>query len=221
MDWLSRGRLFPAVGVGVELPREFEASGVPFRERGRRTDEAIQVIGDAGAGRGDLPGRVLQARPHHVFPKPSGSPPPIWIGGKSEAAMKRTGRLGDGWMPSFITPEEIPGRRRAGAGVGAEAGRDVPRDHFGTLINFYLDPDPAAARAMADPFIQRGRVDEATIRAVHRVRAGRVRAASTRGVRRGGASKFILRPLCPSERMLDQLAQLAEEVVPEYHRRTP
>ena len=44
IDWLSRGRLFPAVGVGVELPREFEASGVPFRERGRRTDEAIRVI---------------------------------------------------------------------------------------------------------------------------------------------------------------------------------
>src|SRR3989337_4092009 len=44
IDWLSRGRLFPAVGVGVELPRGFEDSGVPFKERGRRTDEAIHVI---------------------------------------------------------------------------------------------------------------------------------------------------------------------------------
>src|SRR5713226_5051793 len=44
VDWLSQGRLFPAVGVGVELPREFEASGVPFAERGRRTDEAIHVL---------------------------------------------------------------------------------------------------------------------------------------------------------------------------------
>ena len=44
VDWLSQGRLFPAVGVGVELPREFEASGVAFAQRGRRTDEAIRVI---------------------------------------------------------------------------------------------------------------------------------------------------------------------------------
>src|SRR5215467_5969595 len=43
-DWLSRGRFFPAVGVGVELPREFDASVVRFKERVRRTDEAIDVI---------------------------------------------------------------------------------------------------------------------------------------------------------------------------------
>src|SRR5262245_58725884 len=44
IDWLSEGRMLPAVGVGVELPREFEASGVAFRERGRRTDEMIRVL---------------------------------------------------------------------------------------------------------------------------------------------------------------------------------
>ena len=63
---------------------------------------------------------------------------PIWIGGKSEAAIKRTARVGDGWMPSFITPEEL----RVGVDrvqeLAAAAGREVPEDHFGTLINFAI-----------------------------------------------------------------------------------
>ena len=108
IDWLSQGRLFPAVGVGVELPREFEASGVTFSERGRRTDEAIRVIRmlwtqDEVTFQGDF----YKLDRISVFPKPWQTPPPIWIGGKSEAAMRRTARLGDGWMPSFITPDEM------------------------------------------------------------------------------------------------------------------
>jgi alkanesulfonate monooxygenase SsuD/methylene tetrahydromethanopterin reductase-like flavin-dependent oxidoreductase (luciferase family) len=48
LDYLSAGRVLPAVGIGVEQEREFLAAGVPFRERGRRTDEAIRISGNAG-----------------------------------------------------------------------------------------------------------------------------------------------------------------------------
>ena len=48
IDWLSKGRLFPAVGVGVELPREFDASGVPFKERGRRKMKRSRSSGCSG-----------------------------------------------------------------------------------------------------------------------------------------------------------------------------
>ena len=87
VDWLSQGRLFPAVGVGVELPREFDASGVPFAERGRRTDEAIRVMRllwtqDEVTFQGDF----YKLDRVSIFPKPWQTPPPIWIGGKSEAA---------------------------------------------------------------------------------------------------------------------------------------
>ena len=76
IDWLSRGRLFPAVGVGVELPREFDASGVPFKERGRSTDEAIQVMRLLWTqDEVSLSGRVLQARPRHDLPQAVADPP--------------------------------------------------------------------------------------------------------------------------------------------------
>ena len=220
IDWLSRGRLFPAVGVGVELPREFEASGVPFRERGRRTDEAIRVIRLLWSeSEVTFAGEFYRLDRVTIFPKPWQSPPPIWIGGKSEAAVRRAARLGDGWMPSFITPEEFQaGVERVSELARAER-REVPEDHFGTLINFCLANTPEAALAMAEPYVPRGRVDEATFKRCTAFGDASVLAAKIEEYVKGGGSKFILRPLCPPAVMLEQLAHVAEEIVPEYHRR--
>jgi probable F420-dependent oxidoreductase len=99
LDALSGGRFVFGVGVGW-LEREFAAVDVPFRQRGRRTDEAIAVFKAlcAGDSVAFLPEPVQ--RPH----------PPLWIGGRSEAAMRRAARSGDAWHPSHLTTEEL--RRR-------------------------------------------------------------------------------------------------------------
>jgi len=220
IDWLSRGRLFPAVGVGVELPREFDASGVPFKERGRRTDEAIRIMrllwteDDVS-----YQGEFFKLDRVTVFPKPWQTPPPIWIAGKSEAAQKRTARLGDGWIPSFITPEEFRVCVHKVQELAAAEKREVPEDHFGTLINYTVAAGEAEAFAMAQPYVPRGRVDEATMRACTAFGPVEVLASRIEEYAKGGGSKFILRPLCPPERMLEQLALAAEQVIPEYHRR--
>jgi probable F420-dependent oxidoreductase len=220
VDWLSRGRLFPAVGVGVELPREFEASGVPFRERGRRTDEAIRVIRMLWTqDEVTFQGEFYKLDRISVLPKPWQSPPPIWIGGKSEAAQKRTARLGDGWMPSFITPDEFRAGVERVQELAAAEGREVPADHFGTLVNFALAESPEQGQALAAPFIPRGRVDDATLRQCTAFGPAEVVAGKIEEYVKGGGSKFILRPMCPAEMMLDQLARLAAEVIPAYHSR--
>lgn len=221
VDWLSQGRLFPAVGVGVELPREFDASGVPFAERGRRTDEAIRVMRllwtqDEVTFQGDF----YRLDRVSIFPKPWQTPPPIWIGGKSEAAMRRTARLGDGWIPSFITPDEMRAGVQKVHDLAAAAGRQVPEDHFGTLINYAIADSEATALALAQPYVPRGRVDEATMRQCTAFGpAGRLIEKVEEYVK-AGASKFILRPLCPPDRMLEQLALVGEQVCPEFHRRS-
>ncbi len=220
VDWLSRGRLFPAVGVGVELPREFEASGVPFKERGRRTDEAIHVIRLLWTrDEVSFEGEFYKLDRVRVFPKPWQTPPPIWIGGKSEAALRRTARLGDGWIPSFVTPSEFSAGVERVKELAAAAGRRVPEDHFGTLINYAVAPSRDAASALAEPYVQRGRVDEDTLRASTAFGPPEMLIAKIEEYIRGGGSKFILRPLCPPDRMLEQLAIVAERVVPEYHSR--
>jgi probable F420-dependent oxidoreductase len=221
VDWLSQGRLFPAVGVGVELPREFDASGVPFAERGRRTDEAIRVMRllwtqDEVTFQGDF----YKLDRVSIFPKPWQTPPPIWIGGKSEAAMRRTARLGDGWIPSFITPDEMRAGVQKVHDLAAAAGRQVPEDHFGTLINYAIADSEATALALAQPYVPRGRVGEATMRQCTAFGpAGRLIEKVEEYVK-AGASKFILRPLCPPDRMLEQLALVGEQVCPEFHRRS-
>jgi probable F420-dependent oxidoreductase len=221
VDWLSQGRLFPAVGVGVELPREFDASGVPFAERGRRTDEAIRVMRllwtqDEVTFQGDF----YKLDRVSIFPKPWQTPPPIWIGGKSEAAMRRTARLGDGWIPSFITPDEMRAGVQKVHDLAAAAGRQIPEDHFGTLINYAIADSEATALALAQPYVPRGRVDEATMRQCTAFGpAGRLIEKVEEYVK-AGASKFILRPLCPPDRMLEQLALVGEQVCPEFHRRS-
>jgi probable F420-dependent oxidoreductase len=220
VDWLSRGRFFPAVGVGVELPREFDASGVPFNQRGRRTDEAIHVIRLLWTETEvTYQGEFYKLDRVSIFPKPWQTPPPIWIGGKSDAAIRRTARVGDGWIPSLITPEEF----RAGAErvkeLAQAAGREVPEDHFGTLINVAIADSAADALAMAEPYIQRGRVDDATMRQCTAFGPADAVVAKMEEYVKGGASKFILRPLCPPDRMLAQLSAVAERVAPEFHAR--
>jgi probable F420-dependent oxidoreductase len=99
LDRLSDGRLVLGVGIGW-LEGEFVALGVPYRERGRRTDEAIAVLKESC---GPNSARFL--------PKPVQRPhPPLWIGGRSDAAMRRAARAGDAWHPSHLTLDEL--RRR-------------------------------------------------------------------------------------------------------------
>jgi probable F420-dependent oxidoreductase len=225
IDYLSGGRMLPAVGIGAvgiggESEREFNAAGVPFKERGRRTDEAIRIMRLLWEeDEVSFAGEFWKLERVTVRPKPVQQPFPLWIGGNSEAAMRRAGRLGDGWIPSLITSPQL----RIGVGktqaFAREAGREVPADHFGVLVNFGLDEDGRSARAAAEPYIPKGRVDDATLAACTAFGPPEVVRARLEEYVAAGASKFVLRPMCPPDRMLEQLARLAEDVIPAFHSR--
>ncbi|MBI4636981.1 MAG: LLM class flavin-dependent oxidoreductase [Candidatus Rokubacteria bacterium] len=107
LDVLSGGRLIFGVGVGGENPKEFEVCGVPHRERGARVSEAIDVVRTLWR---DTPatfkGRFSHFEGVSIDPKPIQRPgPPIWIGGRSDAALRRAGRQGDGWVSYVVQPE--------------------------------------------------------------------------------------------------------------------
>ena len=220
IDYLSSGRMLPAVGVGAEQDREFRAAGLAAKERGRRTDETIRILRKCWSeDEVTFDGEFFQLDRITVLPRPKQQPFPLWIGGNTDVAMRRAGQLGDGWIPSFITPDAFA------AGVGktqafaAAAQREVPADHFGVLIYFGFAADRATARATAMPFIPRNRVDDATLEQCAAFGPPDVLRERLEAYVRGGASKFILRPMVPADRMLDQLAQLADEVVPSLHAR--
>ena len=99
LDVLSGGRLILGVGVGW-MREEFQAAGVPMRQRGARTDEAIRLLRELWEKpRPSFKGRFTRFPEIHFEPKPSQRRIPIWIGGHSGAALRRAARLGDGWLP--------------------------------------------------------------------------------------------------------------------------
>ena len=107
LDALSGGRLIFGVGVGGENPKEFELAGSPHTERGARVTEAIDVVRTLWR---DTPasfdGRFTKFTGVSIDPKPvQKGGPPIWIGGRSDAALVRAGRQGDGWISYVVQPE--------------------------------------------------------------------------------------------------------------------
>ncbi len=124
LDVASNGRYHMGVGVGGEMPREFEACGVPLHERGVRTNEALQVIRRLfSEPKVTFEGRFNTLHEVSIEPAPRQRPLPIWVSGRKEAAMKRAARFGDGWMPYMYTPDMLADSLTQIRSFGADAGR--------------------------------------------------------------------------------------------------
>ena len=108
LDLLSGGRVRLSIGVG-HAEREFEVLRVPFRERGRLTDEYLEAMVELWTSKEPaFHGRFIEFERVAFDPKPVQDPhPPIWVGGNSRAAMRRAARH-DGWFPWLITADELP-----------------------------------------------------------------------------------------------------------------
>jgi probable F420-dependent oxidoreductase len=125
LDALSGGRLLVAVGVGW-LREEFAALGVPFDDRGRRTDEYLEVCKRLWTGdQATFEGRTYRLPAVRTGPRPAQRPhPPLWIAGNSSAAMRRAVRLGDGWHAIDLAPDELEAAMRTLRTEAEAAGRD-------------------------------------------------------------------------------------------------
>jgi alkanesulfonate monooxygenase SsuD/methylene tetrahydromethanopterin reductase-like flavin-dependent oxidoreductase (luciferase family) len=123
---VAPGRFTFGVGVGGDDPAELELCGINPRHRGARTTEALDCVRRLMTGEQvDFRGRFFEL---HGAIRPAPAPPiPILVGGRSDAALVRAGRLGDGWLALWVSPRrftEAIGRVEAAA---AEAGRDRVR----------------------------------------------------------------------------------------------
>ena len=106
LDHLSEGRLIFGVGVGGEFPKEFEACGVPLAERGARLTAAIPLLRQLWSGEPvTYEGRHFGGFREVSMQPPARQPggPPIWVGGRADAALARAGRLADGWISYVVT----------------------------------------------------------------------------------------------------------------------
>ena len=144
LDQFSGGRVILGVGVG-NVPEEFEAMNVPWQRRGSTTDEAIRVIKALWTEEtANFEGRYWNFSGVRTSPKPVQQPHvPLWVGGGSDAAIERAARLGDGWHPSAITPEDFATAREGALRVLGEHDRDVASFAFCVRVNLGISDTPA------------------------------------------------------------------------------
>jgi probable F420-dependent oxidoreductase len=157
---LSGGRLLPAFGLGIDLGREAEAMGVPRGERAARTEEAIEIVRALWPGEPvTYAGRFTTITDVTLAPRPAQDSLDVWLGGSSPAALRRTGRLADGWLGSFVSPDEL----RDCVGAIVEAAAEVPTELAALLrrrpelpVEDHLALGAEALRVLLDRFVEAG-----------------------------------------------------------------
>jgi alkanesulfonate monooxygenase SsuD/methylene tetrahydromethanopterin reductase-like flavin-dependent oxidoreductase (luciferase family) len=215
LDHVTEGRLIFGVGVGGEFPREYEVCGVPRDERGARLSEGIVLLRKFWSGE-----PVSHAGPFNDIPmqppaRQHGGPP-IWCGGRSDGALRRAGRLADGWLSYVVTPEMYRAALDKIDVAAREAGRSPARFGTGHLLFARIDDSyEKALDAATETLSVRYAMDfrRAAQRYCALGRPERV-AERIREFHAAGVRHVMLDLLGPYEQRHDQITRFASEAMP-------
>jgi probable F420-dependent oxidoreductase len=214
VDMLSGGRLLPAFGVGSDRSPEWTAMHLDPKSRGARTDEALEIIRRLWTeDKVDFAGKHYQLTGATISPKPVQPDLPIWIGGSSPAAIRRTARFGTGWQGGGETPEVTGQVIAAIKAALKETGRTIDEDHYGAGFPFWFGEadDPGVAKTLA-AYRALGMADPLSYFAIGNIEAivDRIAAYIDAGI-----SKFILRPMGRDDaEIIAQTERLIRDVLP-------
>jgi probable F420-dependent oxidoreductase len=187
-------RVLPVFGLRSAIPAEREVFVVPDGERAAVFDESLRVLRSAlasdSAGDTTFKGRYFTVTAPAVAPRPVPALD-IWVGGSAPAAFRRIGALADGWLGSFLTPDEARAGREAIERAAAQAGRHIEPDHFGISLALVegadgeLPAELAAGVRRRRPDLDPGELIAAGWDQLHRQLDGYLEA---------GLTKFVIRP---------------------------
>ena len=215
LDRLSGGRLLLSFVPGQDSPAEREALATVGEDRGARVDEVIGLCRRWWAG---------ESVEHHsarfaisgiaIDPTPCQEPLEIWLGGIGPKALRRVGRIADGWLTARATPEQAEAGRLVIEEAAAAAGRVMDPEHFGISIPYSRQPlDESAVAAVLRRPGAAPRAGDPAVRDILPVGAGELVDLLERH-RAAGLSKFVLRPVRLEQGWDAELAWLADTVLP-------
>ena len=215
---LGAGRFIFGVGVGGEFPPEYEACGVPIKQRGGRSNEAIEIIRRLWTEpRVAHRGKYFSFGEISMLPKPlTPGGPPIWIGGRAEAALKRAARLGDGWIPYVITPKRFADGLDFIGAEAARAGRKIERFDTAAFLFCTIGSSFEAALDVAAEHLSRRYAMDFREPARRYAALGTPAevAAKIAEFRKAGTREFLIDMICPYEERDAMLERFAREVIP-------
>jgi probable F420-dependent oxidoreductase len=151
LDRLSNGRALPAFGLGVVEPVEQQAFGVERGERAPLFDEALGIMRRLWTEETiDHDGPRYHYQGVGIGIRPVQHPPDVWLGGRAPGELKRVGRLADGWLPSFTTPELCVEGREQVVAAATDAGREIDPEHWGVLVPYAHGAVPDAVAQLVE-----------------------------------------------------------------------
>ncbi len=208
LDRLSSGRLLLIMVLGQPSESELMAQGVDKAARGALLDEVIPLLRRLWTGEVvNHDGPHYQLRDARVIPTPLQEPLEMWLGGQIPSALRRAGRLSDGWIPGSITPAEAAAKRELVEAAAAEAGRIIDPEHFGVNLTYSRGPLPEAAVEQ----LRRRRPDLNPEDMIPQSRAALHERVEE--WLESGFSKFLLRPAAPPADWTAELERLAEDIL--------
>jgi probable F420-dependent oxidoreductase len=220
LDVASGGRFTLGVGVGGEFPNEFEACGVPVNQRGSRTDDALEVITRTWTQTDvTYEGRYTTLKNFSLKPLPIQKPrPPIWVSGRTDAAMKRAAKYADGWLPYMYTPEHLAKSIEKIKAFGEELGTDMSDFTFAIYIFSAVHEDnDTAVKYAAERLSKQYAQDFSEL--VHKYAlAGDPDKCKARLQEYidAGASAVFVSSACPDDYIDTNLEMLANTVIPAF-----
>ena len=225
LDIASGGRLTLGVGVGGEFPVEFEAAGLNVKQRGRMTNECLEVLRRLWTEENvSYQGRHFQLDDVTVIPHPAQKPhPPIWVSGRREPAMLRAAKFGDGWMPYFYDPDRYRSSVATITGFATEQNRDLTDFQWAyfpyvSIYDTVKQAAEVAAEALGGRYLYGGGFRDIVEKYCL---LGPVESCITRIKEYidAGARHIVFSVACPREDRTRHLETIAKEIVPHFRER--
>jgi len=205
---LAPGRVLPVFGLRPARRSERDLFPVPPGRRAAVFDESLLLLRRLlQEDSVSFDGEFFTVDGASIGPRPA-KPLDIWLGGTAPGALRRVGRLADGWLASLITPAEAGAGRGTIQAAAAEAGREVEADHFG--ISLAVGTEGIPDQMMATVRERRPDADPADLVAASWPDARRMIEAYVAQ----GLSKFVVRPAAPAVPADRFLSQFAAEMLP-------
>ena len=203
LDQISGGRVTLGVGVGA-MTEEFDALGISMRNRGSLTNECIDMMKELWSS--NLPkyqSNRWDFSDLYFSPKPLQKSIPIWVGGSSPGAIRRTALRGDGWHPTGLSAEDYALTKRQIIDIATAAGRDSAKMEWSTRVEVEVHGKPSSDRAAARSTLPGDHLDTVT--------------AGIRSYEEAGVEHIVLAWNSGDVDALKRLMEtIASEVIPEF-----
>ncbi len=218
LDYLSGscGRVIMAVGLGSD-PRDCEVSGIAPAERAGRLEEGVEVMRKLWAGpHVTHQGKYYKFSDVTLNPRPAKGALDVWIGGRTNAALRRVAKYGDGWFPSFVSADEFKSGMQQLVAYGAKYGRTIEPGEAGVLLLTYASHERARAKAIAQKLFEAFPAPSDVLAARSAIGTPEDVVEKVQAYVDAGCSKYVLWPISPPEELVGQIDLYGREILPRF-----